>query len=176
MNGAFKALAVVIAVAVATHLAVIFAAPYAMMGIAMSRISQHGKVVNAWTFPPRTTERSRAIVRPSPDLAYASCVYDLAKGPVRIKVTPSGDYTSLSIFQANSDNIYAVNDRQAPNGVDLLLVRKDAKLNAPPGVTLVRSPTRRGIILDRRLAPTAEAFAVAVEARKADVCASAGAG
>jgi hypothetical protein len=43
---------------------------------------------------------------------------------------------------------------------------------APAGTAIVvQSPTQRGIVLERRLAPSAKAFAVAELARKEGVCA-----
>ncbi len=126
-------------------------------------------MVNQMIYPPRTTEASRAIVRPSPDLAYASCAFDLSKGPVRVKAAKASDYMSVSVYAANSDNIFAINDRQAPDGVDLIIVGKGQV--APTGAAIVvQSPTQRGIVLERRLAPSAQAFAAADMARKKGVC------
>jgi uncharacterized membrane protein len=76
---------------------------------------------------------------------------------------------SVSVYAANSDNIFAINDRQAPDGVDLIIVGKGQA--APSGTAIVvQSPTQRGIVLERRLAPSAEAFAAADLARKEGVC------
>jgi uncharacterized membrane protein len=155
-------------VAMIAHLAVIFTAPYVLMGGAMKKLSGHGRAVNQFVFSPRTTEASRAVVRPSPDLAYGACVYDLAKGPLRVHAAPWSDYMSISVFQANSDNIFVMNDRQAPGGVDFVLAKKGQA--TPAGVKVVISPSDKGIILDRRLAPTADAFTKADVARHGDVC------
>jgi uncharacterized membrane protein len=161
-------LAVAALVGLIAHFAVIFAAPYVLMGGAMKKLSGNGRAVNQFVFGPRTTEASRAVVRPSPDLAYASCVYDLAKGPLHVHAAPWSDYMSISVFQANSDNIFVQNDRQAPMGIDFVLARKDQA--TPPGARVVISPSVKGVILDRRLAPSQEAFAKADAARHADVC------
>jgi uncharacterized membrane protein len=142
--------------------------PYLLMGVAMRKMSGPGRAVNQFMFPPRTTEASRAVVRPSPDLAYASCVYDLSKGPLRVHAPPWSDYMSISVFQADSDNIFALNDRQAPTGIDFVLARKGQA--TPAGARVVISPSVKGIVLDRRLAPTADAFAQADAARKGDIC------
>jgi uncharacterized membrane protein len=75
---------------------------------------------------------------------------------------------SISVFQANSDNIFVLNDRQAPNGVDFVLAKTGQA--TPPGARVVISPSDKGIILDRRLAPDAETFAKADAARRGDVC------
>jgi uncharacterized membrane protein len=161
-------LAVAALAAVTTHAAVIYAAPYALMSVAMKRLGGDGHAVNRWAHGPRTTERSRGVVRPSPDLAYSACVFDLSNGPVRVTAAPWRDYWSVSVYAANSDNIFVANDRRYPRGVDLMLTRgKDA---APPGVLTVRVPSERGIVLARRLAPTAEAFAAADASRQGDRC------
>lgn len=169
MNGLIKGLALVVVTAVIVHLAVIFATPTLIMGVALKRLSGDGARINVWTHGPRTTEASRNVVRPSPDLAYSSCVYDLSKGPVKITAGPSADYMSISVYGANSDNIFAVNDRQSPGGMALVLVG-DGQIAPTDQGTVVRSPTKRGIVLERRLAPNAEAFAAAAQARKGDVC------
>ena len=150
------------------YLGIFLVTPYLIMSVAMNKMTGHGRTVNQFLFPPRTTAASRGVVRPSPDLAYASCVYDLSKGPLRVHATPWTNYMSISVFQADSDNVFALNDRQAPAGIDFVLAKKGQA--TPAGVRVVISPSTRGIILDRRLAPTAEAFAKADAARKGDIC------
>jgi uncharacterized membrane protein len=152
------------------HFAVILATPYVLMNGAMNKLSAHGRAVNQFVYSPRTTAASRAVVRPSPDLAYAACVYDIAKGPLRVHAAPSRGYMSVSVFQADSDNIFVVNDRQAPTGVDFVLAK--AGQATPTGVKVVISPSVKGIILDRRLAPTQDLFAQADQARHGDLCQS----
>ena len=171
MKTSVRFLSVLLLVAVITHLGTVLAAPYVLMDAAMDRISRQGKIVNRWSHPPRTSEKSRNVVRPSPDLAYSACVYDLKDGPVHVVVSAWDDYMSVSMFQHNSDNFFVINDRQAPEGVDLMLIEQDAA--HPPGATrVVESPSRRGIILQRRVAPTQERFDLAAAARQNDVCAS----
>jgi uncharacterized membrane protein len=156
-------------VALLSHFVTVWAAPYVLMDGAMKRISRGGEFINKWSHPPRTSTKSRTVVRPSPDLAYSACVYDLAAGPVRVTASAWGDYMSVSVFARNSDNIFVINDRQAPAGVDLTIVRKGAP--HPAGAPLViESPSRRGIVLQRRVAPTQERFNVAAAARAKDHC------
>jgi uncharacterized membrane protein len=161
-------LGVTLVVALSAYLAVIVATPYVLMTGAVNKLSSHGRAVNQFVFAPRTTEASRQVVRPSPDLAYSTCVYDLSRGPLRVHAAPWSDYMSVSVFQANSDDIFVLNDRQAPTGVDFVLAK--AGQATPPGARVVISPSAKGIILDRRLAPSADAFAKADAARRGDVC------
>jgi uncharacterized membrane protein len=144
------------------------------MSAAMARLSQNGAAVNVWTHAPRMTEDVRVIVQPSPDLAYSSCVYDLTDGPVRLQVTPWGDYMSLSLFAANTDNFYTLNDRQmgAAPGVVILRLQGQtvAEADATAARAVVESPSARGVALIRRLAPSSDAFAAAEKARETDRC------
>lgn len=164
----FRLLILSLVIAAVAHISVIVAAPYVLMRGAMQRIT--GDVgTNKWRHAPRVSETSRRIVRPSPDLAYSSCVYDLSNGPIRVTAAAWDDYMSVSAFAENSDNFFVINDRQAPNGVDFVLIRAgDAK---PAGAAMVvESPSTTGIILQRRIAPTEERFAQADSARKGDIC------
>ena len=153
------------------HVVTIMAAPQVIMAVAMHRLSQQGALVNRFRFMPRVDARARAVVRPSPDLAYAACVYDLARGPILVSAGPSADhgYASLSVFAADSDMI-AVDDSFAhPAGQHFVLALPGQAV--PTGVPVVRAVSRRGVILDRRLAPDAAAFAAADAGRRGDTCA-----
>jgi uncharacterized membrane protein len=156
--------------AAAGHVGLVLAVPGAIMGKVMNRASQDGALVNQFQFGPRTTKDSRGVVRPSPDLAYSTCVYDLSQGPVRISAapTPGGGYVSLSVFAANTDNIAVFDSSQHPLGISFVLAREGQK--APQDAVVVRSPSDRGIVLDRRLAANDELFAAADQARRADKC------
>lgn len=171
MNRKLKLLGLFAAAGVTGHIGLVLAVPHALMGIAMSRMSGDGAATNQFQFGDRTTKDSRRVVRPSPDLAYASCVYDLSKGSLLVSAAPSPNqgYVSLSVFAANTDNIAALDTTQYPDGIRFVLARKGQAV--PAGVVLVQSPSDTGIILDRRLAPTAEAFAEVDKARRADSCA-----
>lgn len=107
---------------------------------------------NKMTHPPRPTAQSRTVVRPSPDQLYSACVYDLSGGAVTFKGSaPSDSYWSLSFFAHNSDNFFVVNDRQlTQKEFHYTLIREGDE--APAGVnedTIIRSPSRTGIVLQR---------------------------
>ena len=88
--------------ALAVGYAAIAAIPYGMMKIAMDRLARGG--INQMSQGPLATPARQPVVRPSPDLAYSSCPFDLAAGPLEIMVVPvPGRYSSLSIFDAATD-------------------------------------------------------------------------
>lgn len=165
-----KLLVLFVAAATVGHLGLVHAVPYFLMNVAMKRVSQDGKLINQFYFGGRTTQNSRLVVRPSPDLAYATCAYDLSDGPLLIEAAPSPEqgYVSISVFAANTDNIAVFDTSQMPEGIRFVLAREGQPV--PAGVKVVMSPSVRGIVLDRRLAPTAELFAAVDQARRSDKC------
>jgi uncharacterized membrane protein len=171
MSGWGKYVVVALLIAVVTHIATIFATPNMLMDAAMKRLGNGH--YNAWRLGQRVTQNSRAVVRPSPDLAYSACPYDLSNGPVRIHAAPWSDYWSLSLYAANSDNYFVLDDREAQNGADVLLIRAGAAAPERETARIVQSPSQRGIALIRRLAPTPDAYAAAAQVSRADACAAA---
>ncbi len=169
MSAALKFIGAALVAAIVMHFVVIFATPNVIMARAIERLGQHGQRLNAWVHAPRTSADSRAIVRPSPDLAYSACVYDLSHGPIRIAASAWDDYMSLSLYADNTDNFFVISDRESPNGVDIAVLKHGQR---PPDDAnqIVFSPSTRGIALIRRLAPTVDRFAAADRARQDDVC------
>lgn len=169
MKGLGKYIWAALAIAVISHFVLVHAAPRAMMSVAISRIGEAG--ANRWQLADRVTPLSRTIVRPSPDFAYSVCAYDLREGPVVITATPWDAYWSLSLYAANSDNYFVIDDREAHYGAEITLVRRGRP--HPEGAAMVvESPSERGIALIRRLAPELDQYNAARAVARDDVCAS----
>ena len=144
------------ALAVATHLACVFAVPWLVMAAAMSRLAAATGGINQAQLAPPTEASSRRIVMPSPDMRYAVCVYDLASGPVLVEANPQwSTYWSVALYDARTDNYRSWNDRELRGrGLRLLLVpRQDGSFAAATADATLRvvSPTRRGVVLMRLL-------------------------
>jgi uncharacterized membrane protein len=143
-------------IAVAVHVASVWYLPHFIMHQAMARMG----AVNAIHHQPRVTADSRGVVRPSPDLLYSVCPFDLTNGPLLVTAAvPQGTYWSVSVFDADTNNVFALNDRQAKTIANFLIV-------APPSTSRdsliltthsrsvhfeVTSPTTRGLVLFRTL-------------------------
>jgi uncharacterized membrane protein len=146
-------IAATLLVAAVVHGATVFLLPRFVMHRTMAGIAKSAGI-NTVMHAPRTTWRSRGIVRPSPDMLYSICVYDLGAtdGAVRISTHDMPEtYWSVSVFDVNTNNFYTLNDRQAKTGVaDFLLVGpgRSAETGRLPIVT---APTNRGIVLFRTL-------------------------
>lgn len=136
-------------VAAATAWAAILYIPCGLMNVAMDRLGQGG--INRMSYGNLATPERQPVVRPSPDLAYSSCPYDLSGGPVAIDVTPvPGRYSSLSIFDAATDVIFMRNDVEAGGKPYRIIVARDGQ-SVPPGAEVVRTGHDRGIALIRLL-------------------------
>jgi uncharacterized membrane protein len=159
-------------VAGVAHLLTVWLLPRVVMRVATSTMAER-EGFNHAVFPPRADETARTIVRPSPDLLYAGCAFDVASGPLRIQaVVPKDTYWSLSMFAANTDNFFVVNDRKAASGtVDVVLAASGANVALPPGAVLVEAPSTRGIVLTRTLIADADRLGELDEARRRFTCA-----
>ena len=143
--------------------------PGQLMSLAVKRISGTGGF-NTFAHGALATDKARAIVRPSPDLAYSSCPFDLSKGPVLIEATPvAAPYWSLSVFDAQTNAVFVRNDHDGQHKpVKLALARPGQ--NVPAGVETLRLDGDKGIALIRILVESRDAFPAIDTARRAARC------
>jgi len=159
-------IALTLLVAAAVHLATVWYLPHAIMRVALSRMG----AMNAIHFQNRPDEHSRGVVRPSPDLLYSACPFDLSKGPLRVRApVPNDTYWSVSAFDADTDNFFARNDRQADGVVDFLIV--DPSYRGPiEGLKAISSPSKRGLVLFRVLIDDEKDLAAIDDLRRQAQC------
>lgn len=162
-------LVVGVIVAVAGYQFALAAAPRLLMRAAIARVGQGG--MNRMTHGPLATDRARAIVRPSPDLAYSSCPFDLSGGPVRVQVAPAPSvYWSLSVFDSRTDTAFVRNNAEAgQQPIDIILARPGQA--AAAGREVVRVNGDRGIALVRILVQDRSGFPAIDAARRRSSCA-----
>ena len=134
------------------HLATIFVTPYAIMNRVMASFPTN----NLQVTPLVKASKGQAIPLPCPDFVYTISTYNVAKEPIRLNlVVPSDNYWSLSLTRDNGDNIYTLNDRQAPSrNVEVIITRKDYDLREPGKAIVVKSPSDKGLILIRMVVPS----------------------
>jgi uncharacterized membrane protein len=163
-----------VVIGIVAHLVMVLALPNLIMGIAIKRIAANAGGVNKILHNPRVTPQNQAIVRSSPDLAYSLCVLDLSDGPVRIVLGPSQNYVSAAFYSANTDNVFTLKAAQfGAMGPTLMVAREGDNVAQTQGQSVVRLPSSKGLLLVRRLAPDAQAFARVDTERRQDVCESA---
>ncbi|MBM4447123.1 MAG: DUF1254 domain-containing protein [Chloroflexi bacterium] len=136
-------------VAIIVNLVMVIRIPNDIMEITLTQRFNYPP--NQWVFAPPATAERRTIVRPSPDLLYSLCCYDISQYPLRLTAAIPDNYWSISGFAMNTDNFFAINDKQAKsNPIEVVLIRKDMTYQDTTGKAhVIVAPTDRGIILIR---------------------------
>ncbi|WEK41821.1 MAG: DUF1254 domain-containing protein [Candidatus Sphingomonas colombiensis] len=148
--------------------------PQTLMAAAVSRLGKGG--MNSFTHAPLATSKSRAVVRPSPDLAYSTCPFDLSKGPLAVAVAAvPANYWSLSVFQANTDVAFIRNNIETGGKPVAVVVAQEGQA-VPAGAEVVRVKGARGVALIRILVDDPARFPAIETARRAATCRIIGAG
>jgi uncharacterized membrane protein len=153
---------------VAGHTAMV-AMPDVLMALAVKRVSAVGGI-NQFTHAPLATAASRTIVRPSPDLAYSSCPFDLTHGPLLIDAVPvPAPYWSLSIFDTHTNVALVRNGEKADYQPFKVAVLAPGQI-APTGYEGVHVEGTRGIALVRILIDLPARFPAIDQERRATLC------
>ncbi|WP_298166058.1 DUF1254 domain-containing protein [Novosphingobium sp.] len=153
-------LAVVVAAALGSYYGTLATAPYGLMWLAEAKLAKSGPVNHFTHTPPVRAER-QFVVRPSPDLLYSVCPYDLTAGPLEVTAVPvPGRYSSISVFDARTDVAFVRNDEQM-GGEPMRVVLALEGQQTPAGIDTVRVRYATGIVLQRvLLADPSEAAAI----------------
>ena len=156
-------------VAFGAYQATLLATPYALMYAAMRKIGAD-RPANSFHFASMTTAANQSIVRPSPDLSYSTCVFDLSKGPVLVNINPVADhYWSVSVFDARTDVAAVRSDRDTKGQpARLALIKKGQP--APEGYEAVSLGYDRGLVLVRILLTNPEEFPRVDAIRRESTC------
>lgn len=157
------------------HFVVLSALPGRIMSTVRERMADTGIAPHSWTMSARINPETQSVVRPSPDLAYAVCLIDVSEGPVELSVPAWPEYGSLSIFEADTDNVYAGSlDARADGatGVRRVIVALEGQdLYAYGDAEQVILKKPQALALIRRLAPTQAAYDAAAALIPASRCA-----
>ena len=155
------------------HVVIALVIPHAITAIFMSRVAQQAGTNRVIT-PPPPTDKSRQVVKPSPDLLYATCIYDVSAGPVRVSIAPPASYWSVSLFGRNTDNFFTINAADIKVGRAELILgsAKDATAAKQrfPAATFVQTPQTTGVLLARILVLDQTNMNAALDAQKSVRC------
>lgn len=156
--------------AILVHVVLVSYIPYRAMDVVMnSRFRELPR--NTMVPSPPTTVESRNVVRPSPDILYSICMYDVSEKPLLFDLAVPEGYWSASFYANNTDNFFVINDRQAKaKTVKLLLAGRDAPLPQVDGAIVVRAVSDKGLALVRMIVPDEQALPGLIEAQKLSSC------
>jgi uncharacterized membrane protein len=142
------------------HLSTVLAMPTAATQDAYSRLAQLTPV-NAVVPLLAPSAQDATMPFMDPAFAVAVCRYDLSGGAIKLSAPLSQAYTSVTFYTRNSVAYYAINDRAAGRRaieLDLMTPEQHAQVPEEEDVTaadrlIIESPTGRGLIVLRALAP-----------------------
>jgi len=159
------------------HLATVLLLPRTATQDAYTRLSGTAPA-NSITPLPVPTPDDAPLPFMDPAFATAVCRYDLAAGPLKLRVPVSQAYTSVSFYGRTGIAYYAINDRAAGRRIielDLMTNEQRAELPDDEEVTaadrlIVESPTPTGLILIRTFGPEPGLMPMARRALAAAQC------
>jgi len=155
--------------AIAGYMAEMTAYPKLLMWGA-TRMVAKGAGYNTLFAADLPSDKARAIVRPSPDLVYSTCPFDLSNGPVLVDVEPvPSPYWSLSVFDHRTDVAFVRNNIEA-EGQPIRIAIAQAGQPVPDGMQAVRVTGSTGIALIRILVQDRSQFAPIDAARRKSSC------
>ena len=159
------------------HLSTVLAMPQAATQDAYSRLAQFTPV-NAVVPLDAPSATNATMPFMDPAFAVAICRYDLSAGPLKLNAPLSQAYTSVTFYTRNSVAYYAINDRAAGRRaieLDLMTEEQHAQVPEEEDVTaadrlIIESPTHRGLIVLRALAPEPDLMVMARRALAGAQC------
>jgi uncharacterized membrane protein len=163
-------IAATLVVAAVVHVASVWALPRIIMGRTMAVIAKNAGV-NTIAHGHRPDARARGVVRPSPDLLYSTCVFDLDAAGGALRVHARGmprTYWSVSAFDAATDNFFVANDRKAGDAIDFVIVAPGRSVDTR--LPVVTAPGTRGLVLFRTLINDESKVAAIDRARRTAAC------
>jgi uncharacterized membrane protein len=108
---------------------------------------------NSFRLIPLPDETARDVVRPSPDLFYGICAYNVEDGPVLIEALVPAKYWSMQFYQMNTDNFSGLtNQRNESYRVNTVAKITLISANDDPDKyqgEVIKSPTEKGVMLIR---------------------------
>ncbi|HEY1708053.1 MAG TPA: DUF1254 domain-containing protein [Rhizomicrobium sp.] len=146
-------IAATLLVAAVVHVATVWLLPRAIMHRVITRMAVLG--LNEIRFQNRPDASVRGVVRPSPDLLYSICAFDLSAGPLRVRSPVPGDtYWSVSLFDNATNNFYVLDDQQAhathQSTADFVIAPQGSPATLD-GLKTVAAPSTQGLVLFRTL-------------------------
>jgi len=141
-------IALVLSVALASHVAALLLVPRAMFESVVGKPFE-GAGTNQLGHR-ELPKPGMGAWGPSPDLLYSKCRYDVSAGPVRVETPVPDGYWSMSVYADNTDLVAVVNDQELPeHRLDAVLALDGQP--TPEGVRVIRVPSPRGVAFFRTL-------------------------
>ncbi len=141
----------IVVVAVVVHLVIVIQTPYIAMDRAEERFDIEPNTLEYGDLPD---ENSREVVKPSPDLLYSICVYDVSENAILFTAPVPDTYWSISGYAEDTHNFFTVNDKDVESSpARVLVVGEEMTQPDLENVFVEEAPSDTGIILIRMFVP-----------------------
>jgi uncharacterized membrane protein len=176
LPGLYIALGLVLAGLI--HIVAVLSLPLLAPRNAQARLAELGPV-NTMIQLPAPAPGRQVMPMIAPDVRYATCAFDLANGPVRVRARGAGDLWFIAFYTPEGDNFYTVTGSDMKTAeIDMVISTADqivaeADVDAPEAldnIVVVNSPTTEGIVLIRAPMAGPSGAARAEQALKATSC------
>lgn len=162
-------LALAVLAALAGWYATLAATPTVIMDFAWERLAAEAGY-NRMTHSPLVKAESQFVVRPSPDLAYSICAFDLSEGPLEVMANPVPDhYWLLTVFDSVTNVAFVESDRDS-KGAPIRIVLATADQPVTKGARKVIMPDAKGVALIRVLLKSRSEMGAVDAFRKKSFC------
>ena len=160
------------------HIAAVLALPSLAPKNAWARLVPLGPT-NTMIQIPALVPGKEIVPMMAPDVRYAFCRFDLARGPVRLKGAVPNDLWMIAFYTSEGENFYTVSGGDMKSALlDLVIAKTDqpvaeAGVDAPEEsdeVFVVKSPVGQGIAMIRAPLSGPSRAARTEEALKATSC------
>ena len=110
--------------------------------------------VNALARFTPAPDQKTLFARENPDMEILVCRYDARRAPVRFTGPLTGDYWSISIYDAKGRNRFALNDSyQVFEKIDLIIDTKERDIEADDKTLIIQDASVNGLIVLRAFRP-----------------------
>lgn len=160
-----------VAVAFGSHYVTVRMIPGFVMSKAQQMFAEQGMPQYRFVATARQTPETQRVVRPSPDLSYAICRFDVRDGPVLISAPGWDGYGSLSVFDDQTNNVFVASLDGQDAGVTIVS-ELSRHVDEPPLPETSKLVVLKGagLALIRRLAPSQIVHDEASDLVKSAVC------
>ena len=150
MNTYLKKGLIVLITAFVLHFIFIISFPYAKLWY-ISKNWESQNMINSAFSRDIPNSNSREVIRPSADLLYSGCGFDVTYKPLIITSSLPESYWSMSFFSSNTDNFSTINENmQKDSKIKIYLFGPETEPAMVEDGIIVVSPSNRGLMLFRQ--------------------------
>ena len=141
---------IVLITAFVLHFIFIISFPYAKLWY-ISKNWESQNMINSAFSRDIPNSNSREVIRPSADLLYSGCGFDVTYKPLIITSSLPDSYWSISFFSSNTDNFSTINESiQKGQDVKIYLFGPESEPAMVEDGIIVVSPSNTGLMLFRQ--------------------------